>query len=162
MSPKRWKRARARSLRHGIELCVEYARDQRNYSVDRIAELMGLASKWTLYKYMESGRMPATLIPPFEHACGAHFVTDYLGNSAGRITSQAPRGRKCQTHEVADLQLSFGRAVNELAKFYDGHSNENETLDALAQALRECAWHEQNVTKTAAPELALFGEEGEK
>ena len=70
MTRRNWKRIRPHSLRYALELCKEHARERRNLSVERIAELMGLADHWALYKWFQSGRIPANLIRPFEHVCG--------------------------------------------------------------------------------------------
>ncbi|MCU8084256.1 hypothetical protein [Shewanella sp. SM23] len=65
---RNWEKVRANNLRHLMALCLEFAREKQNLSVDRVADLMGLPSKWTLYKWLENGRIPAVLIRPFEHA----------------------------------------------------------------------------------------------
>ncbi|MDO5940617.1 hypothetical protein [Burkholderia cepacia] len=75
MSRRNWKRVRPMSLRHALELCKDYAKERHNLSVERIAERMGLADHWTLYKWFQSGRMPLNLVRPFESACGIDFVT---------------------------------------------------------------------------------------
>ncbi|MGH8426376.1 MAG: hypothetical protein ACRES7_00125 [Gammaproteobacteria bacterium] len=102
--------------------------------------------------------MPANLIPPFEHACGASFVTDYLGGVIGGVLIKMPTGRKSGPEEVAALQHSFADAIQQLAQFYDGKRGAEETIDALTSALRGAAWHRENVAKLATPELALFDE----
>lgn len=154
MTHRNWKRTRARSLRHAIELCLEYAREHQ-LSVDRVADLMGLASKWTLYKWLQSGRMPAVLIRPFEHACGATFLTDYLAASAHKLLVDAPQGRRANDMELAELHASFSEALQKLLKFYDGAAEAPETLDALTHLMKGVAWHRENVSKSTEPELAL-------
>ena len=59
MRRRNWKRVNPTSLRHAMELCLDYGREKRNLSVDRVADLMGMPSKYTLYKWLENGRMPA-------------------------------------------------------------------------------------------------------
>ena len=83
---------------------MEFAREKHNRSVDRIADLMGLANKWVLYKWLESGRMPAILIRPFEAACGIDLVTRYIGHSANKMLIEIPTGRKVTS---TDLNLSL-------------------------------------------------------
>ncbi|AOE92049.1 hypothetical protein LBM341_03799 (plasmid) [Ralstonia solanacearum] len=56
---RNWKRIRPTSLRHALELCKDYAKERHNLSVERIAESMGLADHWTLYKWFQNGRMQA-------------------------------------------------------------------------------------------------------
>ncbi len=143
-----------------MELCLEYAREKQNLSVDNVADLMGLPAKWTLYKWLESGRMPAILIRPFEHACGAEFMTQYLAGSAHKLVVDIPSGRKAKPAEVNELQGSFAEAVGLLIKFYEGGAQVDDTLAALEHVVGGLAWHRENVSKVEAPELGLF-EEGD-
>jgi hypothetical protein len=159
MGKKNWKHTRATSIRHGIELCLGYAREHQR-SVDRVADLMGLSNKWSLYKYMENGRMPANLIRPFEHACGATYLTDYIGTSARKLVIDIPSGRKVTEVDIATLQRSFAYAVQHLSEFYSGDKDAETTLASLDEVLRGTAWHRANVAKHETPELELF-EEGE-
>lgn len=161
MARRSWKRVQPTSLRHAIELCLEYARDKQNLSVDRVADLMGLSSRWTLYKWMENGRMPAILIRPFEHACGCTFVTQYIAASAHKLVVDIPRGKKAKDSDLLALQTGFNEALNLLASFYQGEAEADETIAALTSAMAEIAGHRENVSKSLAPELGLFEEEGE-
>jgi hypothetical protein len=156
MGKRNWKRARATSIRHGIELCVGYAREHQR-SVDRVADLMGLSNKWSLYKYMENGRMPANLIRPFEHACGCTYLTDFIGASAQKLVVDIPTGRKVTEVDIAELQRSFSYAVQHLSEFYSGDQDAEQTLASIDEVLRGAAWHRANVAQHAAPELELFG-----
>jgi hypothetical protein len=101
-----WKKVSPTSLSHALELCLEHAREKHNRSVDQIADLIGLANKFTLYKWVESGRLPAIQVRPFEHACGCDFVTRYLAHSAGKLLVEIPIGRPAT---VEDLQVLTGR-----------------------------------------------------
>lgn len=161
MASRNWKRLQPHSLRHGMELCLEYARETRRLSVDRVADLIGLANRWTLYKWLESGRLPAVLIRPFEHACGADYVTRYLAATAQRLLIEIPTGRRCDAADINGLQASFTTAVGLLIRFYEGTASAEDTLAALTDALNGLAWHRVNVAKAQAPELPLFTTEGE-
>lgn len=154
MPRRNWKRVHARSLRHGMELCLEYARE-RQLSVDRVADLMGLSSKWTLYKWLENGRIPAILIPSFEHVTGAHFVTDFLTGTARKIPIDIPRGTKPKDMSVAQLQCSFADALTFLVEFYDDRAEAADVLESLSHLLSQVAWHRENVQRADQPELAL-------
>lgn len=157
---RNWKRARASSLRDSMDLCLAYALEKHNRSVDRVADLMGLASKWTLYKWIESARMPANLIPVFEHACGAHFITAYLGQAAHKLVVDMPTGKVVQAQEINELQGSFTHAVGLLIQFYQGQATADETAQSLTEVMGALAWQRENVAKAQAPELGLF--EGEE
>lgn len=157
MSRRNWKRVRPNSLRQAMQLCLDYARERHNRSVERVADLMGLASHWTLYKWMENGRLPAVLIRPFEHACGVTFVTDYVALSAHKLPVDMPAGKPAQDTDVLALQTQFNEAVNLLARFYKGDADAGETIAALTAAMADIANHRANVAQSLEPELALFG-----
>ncbi|UEX77030.1 hypothetical protein [Sediminicurvatus halobius] len=126
--------------------------------MDRVADLMGLPSKWALYKWMESGRLPAVLIRPFEHATGATFVTQYLAASAHKLVVDMPSGKPAADEEVLELQSACNEAVNQLARYYRGQADAEETVSALTSVLGAIAGHRENVARSLAPELDLFGE----
>lgn len=161
MSRRNWKKVRANSLRHAMELCLEFAREKQNLSVDRVADLMGLPSKWTLYKWLENGRIPAVLIRPFEHACGADYMTLYIAASSNRLVIDIPSGRKATNAEVNELQGSFSDAMGLLIRFYQGQSAAEDTITALNHVMGGIAWHSENVSKSQTPELAMFDGEDE-
>jgi len=161
MSRRNWKKVRANSLRHAMELCLEFAREKQNLSVDRVADLMGLPSKWTLYKWLENGRIPAVLIRPFEHACGADYMTLYIAASSNRLVIDIPNGRKATNAEVNELQGSFSDAMGLLIRFYQGQSAAEDTITALNHVMGGIAWHSENVSKSQTPELAMFDGEDE-
>jgi hypothetical protein len=147
------------NLRHAMELCLKDARRKHNRSVERVADLMGVANHWSLYKWMESGRLPAILIRPFEHACGAHYVTEYLATSAHRLLVEIPSGRPVADGDLVVLQLGVSEAVALLARFHRGEAEAGETIGALTRVMADLAGHRENVAKSMAPELALFEEE---
>lgn len=154
---RNWKRIRARSLREAMELCVEYAREVRNLSVEQIADLMGEASKWTLYKWIEAASIPARKIRPFEHACGCTFVTEFLGASAHKLVIDIPKGKAATGLEITELQGRLAEAVGSLIRFYQGGADAEQTESDLTGILADLAFHRENVKRAAQPELGLFG-----
>jgi hypothetical protein len=158
MARRNWKRVAPTSLRHAMELCLEYGREKRNLSVDRVADLMGLANKWVIYKWLESGKLPANLIRPFEHATGATFMTQYIATSAHKLLVDIPTGKPAKDDDVLALQTSFNESVNLLARFYRGEVSAEETKAVLDKTMGEIAGHRENVNKSLAPELGLFEE----
>lgn len=153
---KNWKAVRACSLVHGLELCLEFARVEHNRSVQSVAELMGLSSHWTLYKWLENGRMPANLIRPFEHACGCHFVSDWLALSAGRLVIDMPRAKRATAGDINGMQSNFSHATGLLIDFYSGVVGAEEAVAALTAVLVDVASQRANVAQAARPELGLF------
>jgi hypothetical protein len=156
---RNWKRVRARSIQEAMELCIDYALDVHRRKVPEIATLMGLASHFTLYKWIESGRLPAVMIRPFEHACGCTFITEFLGASAHKLVIDIPCGRKATEMDVSTLQASFADASGHLIRFHQGEATADETIASLTEVLCGLAYHCENVARLAEPELDLFSSE---
>lgn len=152
---RKWKSRRPSSLRHALELCKDCAKDKKNLSVERIAELMGLPDHWALYKWLQNGRMPAVMIPPYEAACGAHFVTHWLASSTGKVLIDIPTGRKAQPTDINQLQQALNQAAGAIISFYNGSVGTEETLNAIRVGMEGLAWHHGNVGQTAQPQLEL-------
>lgn len=155
MTRRNWKRIRPHSLRHALELCKEHARERRNLSVERIAELMGLADHWALYKWFQSGRIPANLIRPFEQVCGIAFVTQWLAGSSGKLLVDMPTGKAVDATEVQQLQEAQTEATAQILKFANGQTSAEEAIAAIVAAMTGLAWHKGNIEKHAQPELEL-------
>lgn len=155
MKHRNWKRVRPTSLRHALELCKDYAREVHNLSVERIAELMGLADHWAIYKWIQTGRMPAILIRPYEHACRCTFATDFLGASAHKLVIDIPKGRRADEIEIAELQGRLADAVGCLIRFYQGNADVEQTEATITGVMDDLAYHRENVKRVAQPELAF-------
>jgi len=143
-----------------MELSLEHARTKHGRSVDRVAELMGLANKWTLYKWLENGRLPAVLIHPFEHATGCDLVTQYLALSDHKLLIDIPTGRAVTPVDANELQIAFSEAMKQLLRHYQKRGNPREALDAIHRVMAGLGYHRENVVKALQPELELF--EGEE
>ncbi|WP_197721248.1 hypothetical protein [Yersinia pseudotuberculosis] len=142
-------------MRQALELCKEYAKEKRNYSIERIAIDMGIADHWSLYKWISTGRMPVVLIPAYETACGIDFVTRWLAASRGKLVIDMPKGRTVSTQALSELQLILNETMNMLIRFYGGSCEAEETLSALQNALDPLAWHRGNVQQYQQPEFDL-------
>lgn len=154
MSRRNWKRVRPNSLTEALRLCKEFAQERANLSIERIADRMG-ASHDSLYKWLATGRLPAILIPAYEHACGCHFVSEWLAASAGRMVVEVPNGRKVAQTELVELNSGFAQALQLLTDFYasGGQQDADATAAALTQHLQQVAWHRANVAQHSTPEL---------
>ncbi len=148
-----WKRLQPTSLRHALELCKDHARIKLNRSVERIADEMGIADHWTVYKWLQSGRIPANLIRPYETACGIDYITRWVAASAGKLLVDIPCGRKLTSTDVVTLHNGFGSALQLLTDFYAGKVESCVTLAALTAHMDDVAWHRGNVAQFATPEL---------
>lgn len=150
---RNWKRLRATSLRHALELCKDHAREKLNRSVEGIASEMGIADHWTVYKWLQTGRIPAILIRPFETACGIDFVTRWLAASSGRMLVDIPSGRALKETDLVGLHSGISHALKLLTDFYAGNADPEATVAALTAHLENVAWHRANVTQHSTPEL---------
>lgn len=153
MTRRNWKRIQPTSLRQALELCKDHAKEQHNLSVERIAERMGLADHWTLYKWFQNGRMPLNLVPPFEAVCGIDFVTRWLTASCSKLVIDIPTGRMADAADMQSLQELLNTAVGQLLQFYGGKAEATDALAAIQHAMEGLAWHRGNVEKHAQPEL---------
>jgi len=159
MSRRNWKTVQARDLRDAMDLCVDYAREKHNRSVDSIADLMGVASKHTLYKWIADANMPAVRIKSFEHACGIDFVSRWLVVSGGKLVIDIPRGRKIGPTDIQTVQAAAHEAIGALMQFYVDKANTEDTLAAIQNVMEKFAWHRGNVEKYTQPELPFDEEE---
>lgn len=154
MTRRNWKRVRPSSLIDALRLCKEYAQDRANLSVERIADRMGVTHD-SLYKWLATGRLPSILIPSYEHATGAHFVSDWLTLSAGRLPIAMPSGRAGTTADMVALNTGFAEALQLLTDFYadPAKADAAATVAAIGAHLEQVAWHHMNVAQSATPEL---------
>lgn len=153
---RNWKHVHPNSLAQAFRMAKDYAKDRHNLSVERIADLMGVTHD-TLYKWLASGRMPAVLIPVYEHACGCQFVTKWLAASGGKLVIDIPAGRTASAETIQELQQSLHTVVGCLMAFYGGSGTAEQTLPAIVQALEGLGWHHHNVSHAATPELDFGG-----
>lgn len=156
MRNKRWKSARPSSLSEAMQLCVEFATENRK-PVKVLADLMGIEVK-TLYRWLAETSMPINRVRQFEAFCGISFVSEYLCLAHGdKVVVSIPAGKKSSILELSSLQGLFAEAVSFLVRFYQDGSGTDETVAALTETLTQVAYQRSNVLKTSAPELELFG-----
>lgn len=150
----RWKRAAPTSLTEALRLCKDHAREAKRLSVERIAELMGVTAD-ALYKWLSTGRMPANLIPAYEHVCGCDYVSRYLAIAAGNIVLRMPTGRAVKPLDVASLQGVLTEAVSAIIGFAAREIDAPAALARIEDGLAGLAWHHGNIERHQQPELEL-------
>lgn len=158
MSRRNWKRIQPTSLRDGLVLCKDFARERHQLSVERIADLMGVGSD-LLYKWLGTGRMPACLIPTYELVCRCNFVTRWLAASSGLLLVSMPKGRVGTPDDIHQLQTLLNAATGSLIDFYKGGRDVEPTLADIRNALESLAWHHGNVAQHNTPQLDLGEDE---
>lgn len=157
MRQRNWKAVRANSLVDAMHLCTQHAQLKLNRSVDNIADLMGLSSVSTLYKWMSTGRLPAVMIRPFESACGIDLVTQYTVSSAGKLIIDIPTGRSAKQLSTSELQVTVSATVMAIVSFYENGGSPEDALAKISQSISGLAWHRENLMKAAHPELDFGG-----
>lgn len=155
MRKRNWKTFRPNSLQHALEGCVNFAREQGNLSIERVADLMGLPSHWSLYKWIENGNLPARLVATFEHATGASFVTQYFAATSRKLLIDIPSGRKRKPGDVARVQETCTAAVQALLHFDNGKLDANECIAQITIAMEHLAAERAQVEKFQQPGLDL-------
>jgi hypothetical protein len=151
MTRKNWKRANPRSLREALELCKDHAISVHRRSVERIAELAGEESHWTVYGWLRDGSIPAKKIHAFEHACGCDFITRYLAHSNGQLLINIPAGRAVSGEDIHALQSTLTAFVGTLLGYAQGTVDGDTVVGELFSAMEGLAFWRENVTRE--PEL---------
>lgn len=159
MSRRNWKTVNPRSLREAIELCKDFALEKHRRSVERIAELAGEESQWTVYGWLRDGSIPGKKIHAFQHACGCDFITRYLAHSSGLLLIAMPAGRQVDADDVHQLQCTLNSAVAALLGFASGHMDADQVGAEITTALEALAWHRENAARSHQPELDLTNHE---
>lgn len=154
MSRRSWKRAQPRTMCQAVEWSLEFA-GEHQLNAERIGERMGLHSHWVIYKWASEGRMPAVLIPAFEHACGINLVSRWLASTGGKLLIDLPSGRNCNASDMQELQAVLHTATGALLAFYNGAADAAATIGAIQVGLEGLAWHRGNVQQHAHPQLEL-------
>lgn len=157
MTRRNWKLARPASLTEALRLCIEYAKDRHNLSVERVADRMG-ASHDSLYKWVASGRLPANLLLAFESACGCHFASIWQAMAAGKLVIDMPTGSKAGHTDMVALNSGFASALQLLTDFYAApcQASTGAVLAALTAHLQQVSWHHANVEHSSTPEFDFF------
>ncbi|MEJ1496355.1 MAG: helix-turn-helix transcriptional regulator [Candidatus Sedimenticola sp. (ex Thyasira tokunagai)] len=158
MHRRNWKRLQPTSQDHAMRLCLDYAKETKNLSVERVADRMGI-KHWTLYKYVDNGSLPSHLIRAFEHACECpyHYLTRYLCHSAHLMAIDLPIGRKAKAKDINALQGSCTGAIDALLKYGAGDISADDTLAALTTTMEDLAYQRAEVERVALPELDFEG-----
>lgn len=154
MTARNWKHP-PQSLQQALESCIDHARIKHRQSIERIAADMGLANHWNLYKWVESGRLPAVLIRPFELACRCNHVTTYLAHAAHRLIIEIPTGKLPAAADLTMVQAAMHEAAGALINFAAGKANANEVVASITTTMEQLAWHRENAARASQPELEL-------
>jgi hypothetical protein len=150
-----WKSHVPATLKDALYGCVEFAKEAHNLSVERIADLCGINSRDTLYKYIAEARLPIGLLIPFESACRINLVSRWKASAAGQLLLDIPKGKTASPDDINNLQSALTAAVGDLLAFYRDEKDEDAVLASVTAGLNQLAWHRANVAKYDQPELDL-------
>ncbi|MDT3707464.1 MAG: hypothetical protein ROZ09_11600 [Thiobacillus sp.] len=159
MTRRNWRTVNPRSLREAIELCKDFALEKHRRSVDRIAELAGEESQWTVYGWLRDGSIPGKKIHAYQHACGCDFITRWLAHSSGMLLIPIPSGRAVEVDDVHRLQGTLNSAVAALLGFASGSMDADQVGSEINIAMEALAWHRENAARSQQPELELTNHE---
>lgn len=154
MPARNWKHP-PQSLQQALEACLDHARIKHRQSIDRIAADMGLANHWNLYKWVESGRLPAVLIRPFELACRCNYVTRLLAHASHHLVIDIPTGKLPAAGDLQTVQAAANDAMSALIGFAAGKVGSLAVIDAVTTAMEHLAHQRENAKHAAQPELEL-------
>lgn len=154
MTTRNWKHP-PQSITEAMEACLAHALTKHHRSTDHIAADIGLANKWVLYKWIESGRLPAVMIRPFEAACRASHVTRFLAHASHHLIIDIPTGRLPAASDLPAVQAATHDALGALIGFAAGKLRPEEVIAQVNIALEQLAWHRENAARAAQPELEL-------
>lgn len=153
MIKRNWKNMQPISTSQAMELCLLYAKERHNLSIDQVADRMGV-NKWTLYKWIAKGNPPINMIRSFEHGCQSPaYVTRHLCHSAHLMAIDIPSGKKAQAHDVNELQLSCTQAMEAVIKFTNGDMDADTAIQSLTQTIENLAYQRGNIRKHTQPDL---------
>lgn len=138
-----------------IRECLDHAKRVLYRDVASLAELMSLDNKWVLFKWAETGRIPAIAIPAFEEACGSNALSKCLAEAAGGLTIPAPTGRLARVTTSAETHLLAASAIAKAVSAEIDHSKTDEAIRAINGAIEALAWlRHQLAEKEAARDQA--------
>jgi hypothetical protein len=150
---RRWNAYQPTNIRDALKGCKDYAKDRHNRSVQQIADRIGLTDQWVVYKWVQTGRIPAPMIAPFEAACGINLVSRWLAASTGRMLIEIPSGRNADANDIQTLQQQLHAVTGLLIEFYAGSAEAEDTLAGVQTAMQALAWHRGNVQQHGQPQL---------
>lgn len=148
---------RARSLSDAMDMCAGHADQKLRRPLKAVAGLMD-KDYHAVYGWLKAGDIWASQIRPFERACGATFVTEWLCANAHLLAVKMPAGRAVQGTDVLDLNQNFAAVIGLMIAFSKGEAEQDDLLSAMDSLMGEIAWHRANADRARSPELDLFGE----
>ena len=121
-------------IQAAIQACITHAKQEMYRDIGDIAEAMGV-NQWVLYKWVQSGKLPAVHIPAFECACGVTHLSKYLAAAGGLLTIKAPPAAGYTQVDWAQAQWEVAKAMAEAAGAAIDPGKTQQALKAINQAM---------------------------
>lgn len=121
-----------------MNACVTHAADHYGINITDIANLTGV-NKWTLFKWLESGRMPVTELKKFEDICHARFVTRHLADHAGMLLVSRPKGLETPEATLLTANKAMADALSAVSACIGGQIGVKPAIKAIDAAMEVLA-----------------------
>ncbi len=157
MSTQFWNKYTPNDIPQALQSSVDYGRENKNLSVQRVADLIGVNSQNTLYGWLASGRMPLVLVPAFENATGINLVTRFLAHGQDKLLVDMPTGRRPENRELTSLVINANQTFGQLMGFFDGSVDAKTVTAALDGLMADLSAQRKNIESFDQPELLLRG-----
>jgi hypothetical protein len=143
------------NLPEAVEGCLRHAQKRDpQLSIERFADRLG-ETKWTIYKWLQTGAIPLGKLIAFEHACGVHYVTRYLNAASGALSIPFPTGRLPDAGDINAVQAACSDAVNSLVMYAASKLDAKATEAVLTAAMEQLAAERAHAQTAHQPELPL-------
>jgi len=129
----------ANEVQLAIAACLRHAKIERCRDIQDIAKAMGLPNHWVLYKWIETARIPALMVPSFEDACGAAFLSQSLAEASGLIAIKAPTAQAATAVDWAQANVLVAKAMADAAASIADPAQWREAIKACNQAMNALA-----------------------
>ena len=129
-----------------LNSCIFHAAEHYGLSITDISASMEASSNWTVFKWIESGKMPLCEIAKFEDACHARFVTRYLAEHAGLLLLPKPKATDNPTQTLLGAHKAIADALSHAANFWDGKGDKKQALKTIDTAMEALACQRKQIT----------------
>jgi hypothetical protein len=131
-------------LAEAINACLKHANEHYGLSVKDIAPGMN-TKMFTLFKWIESGKMPLNVVAQFENLCHARYITRHLAEVSGFILVTCPRGMETPENALVTLNKTTVEAVGSVAGFMSGDKSKRDAIKAIDTAIESLVWQKSRI-----------------
>ena len=124
-------------IRAAMRESLKFAKKEHYLDVADVADRMGLPNAWVLFKWAETGRIPALVIPAFEKACGTALLSRSLAEASGHLVIRARSHPIGSAADWSQVNLLVAQAMAEAAAVVAAPAPERRraTIKAINKAM---------------------------